>query len=87
MARAARAFNAMQDRVATYMTERMQILAAISHDLQTPITRMRLRVDVMDDDPEGAKLQQDLQEMQRSSKRASPRADDARHHRSLPGRS
>ena len=33
-----------------YMTERMQILAAISHDLQTPITRMRLRVDVMDDE-------------------------------------
>ena len=54
----------MQDRVATYMTERMQILAAISHDLQTPITRMRLRVDVMDDDAQGAKLQQDLQEME-----------------------
>jgi signal transduction histidine kinase len=64
VARAARAFNAMQDRVATYMAERMQILAAISHDLQTPITRMRLRVDVMDDDAQGAKLQQDLQEME-----------------------
>jgi len=64
VARAARAFNAMQDRVATYMTERMQILAAISHDLQTPITRMRLRVDVMDDSAQGAKLQQDLQEME-----------------------
>ncbi|MDE1180507.1 HAMP domain-containing sensor histidine kinase [Paraburkholderia sp.] len=62
--RAARAFNAMQDRIATYMTERMQILAAISHDLQTPITRMRLRVDVMDDDTQGAKLRQDLQEME-----------------------
>jgi len=64
VARAARAFNAMQDRVATYMTERMQILAAISHDLQTPITRMRLRVDVMDDSAQGAKLRQDLQEME-----------------------
>jgi signal transduction histidine kinase len=64
VARAARAFNAMQDRVATYMTERMQILAAISHDLQTPITRMRLRVDVMDNSAEGARLQQDLQEME-----------------------
>ncbi|RKT13836.1 signal transduction histidine kinase [Paraburkholderia sp. RAU2J] len=64
VARAARAFNAMQDRIATYMTERMQILAAISHDLQTPITRMRLRVDVMDDDAQGAKLRQDLQEME-----------------------
>lgn len=62
--RAAKAFNAMQDRVAMYMTQRMQILAAITHDLQTPITRMRLRVDVMDDDATGAKLQQDLQEME-----------------------
>jgi len=65
VARAARAFNAMQDRIAGYMTERLQILAAISHDLQTPITRMRLRVDMMDDDtPQHAKLQQDLQEME-----------------------
>ncbi|SOE95551.1 Signal transduction histidine kinase [Burkholderia sp. D7] len=64
VARAARAFNAMQDRIRLYMTERLQILAAISHDLQTPITRMRLRLDVMDDSPEGAKLQQDLQEME-----------------------
>jgi signal transduction histidine kinase len=64
VARAARAFNAMHDRVKLYMTERLQILAAISHDLQTPITRMRLRVDVMDDDVQGAKLQQDLHEME-----------------------
>ncbi|RFU48511.1 ATP-binding protein [Paraburkholderia sp. DHOC27] len=64
VARAARAFNAMQDRIRMYMTERLQILAAISHDLQTPITRMRLRVDVMDDSAQGAKLQQDLQEME-----------------------
>jgi len=64
VARAARAFNAMQDRIATYMSERMQILAAISHDLQTPITRMRLRVDTMDSEAEAAKLRQDLQEME-----------------------
>ncbi|SAK46540.1 integral membrane sensor signal transduction histidine kinase [Caballeronia hypogeia] len=64
VARAAKAFNAMQDRVSMYMTQRMQILAAITHDLQTPITRMRLRVDVMDDDATGAKLQQDLKEME-----------------------
>ena len=64
VARAARAFNAMQDRIAAYMTERLQILAAISHDLQTPITRMRLRLDLLDDGPHHAKLQQDLQEME-----------------------
>lgn len=64
VSRAARAFNAMQDRIATYMTERLQILAAISHDLQTPITRMRLRVEVMDNELQAGKLRQDLQEME-----------------------
>ncbi|CAN7428509.1 HAMP domain-containing histidine kinase [Trinickia sp. LjRoot230] len=64
VARAARAFNAMQDRIATYTTERMQILASISHDLQTPITRMRLRLDVMDERAESGKLRQDLAEME-----------------------
>jgi signal transduction histidine kinase len=64
VARAAKAFNAMQDRIAIYMAERIQILAAISHDLQTPITRMRLRMDVMDENAQNAKLQQDLQEME-----------------------
>lgn len=61
--RAARAFNAMQRRMAGYLNERMQILAAISHDLQTPITRMRLRVDLMDAGPEADKLRQDLDAM------------------------
>ncbi len=64
VARAARAFNAMQARISGYMAERMQILAAISHDLQTPITRMRLRVDVMDDDTQATRLRQDLLEME-----------------------
>lgn len=64
VARAARAFNAMQKRIATYTAERMQILAAISHDLQTPITRLRLRVDVMDESEQAAKMRQDLLEME-----------------------
>ena len=64
VARAARAFNAMQERIAAHVAERMQILAAISHDLQTPITRMRLRVDQMDDEAQAAKLTQDLREME-----------------------
>lgn len=64
VARAARAFNAMQRRIAGYMTERMQILAAISHDLQTPITRMRMRADMMDDSEQQRKLNQDLKEME-----------------------
>ncbi|MQB45013.1 HAMP domain-containing sensor histidine kinase [Rhizobium sp. ICMP 5592] len=62
---AARAFNAMRDRIAHYLEERVQILAAISHDLQTPITRMRLRADMAEDTPEKDKLVSDLHEIER----------------------
>ena len=62
--RVAAAFNAMQRRIAEQIAERMQILAAISHDLQTPITRMRLRADFLGDSDAKEKLQGDLQEMQ-----------------------
>jgi signal transduction histidine kinase len=65
VAHAARAFNAMRERIAHYLEERVQILAAISHDLQTPITRMRLRADLADDSPEKAKLVNDLGEVER----------------------
>jgi signal transduction histidine kinase len=64
VARAARAFNTMQERIAAYMTERTQILAAISHDLQTPITRMRMRADMMDDEVQREKMNRDLREME-----------------------
>jgi len=64
VARAARAFNAMQDRIAQHLKERLHILASISHDLQTPITRMRLHVEALDESPEQDKLLDDLREME-----------------------
>jgi signal transduction histidine kinase len=64
VARAAAAFNAMQRRIADHVSERIRIVAAISHDLQTPITRMRLRADLLDDDALRRKLHHDLHEMQ-----------------------
>jgi signal transduction histidine kinase len=64
VARAAGAFNLMRRRIAEQVAERIQILAAISHDLQTPITRMRLRADFLCDSDAKEKLQGDLQEMQ-----------------------
>jgi signal transduction histidine kinase len=64
VARAALAFNSMQRRISHYLSERMQLLAAISHDLQTPITRMRLRADLMDDVPLREKFLGDLDAMQ-----------------------
>jgi signal transduction histidine kinase len=64
VARAAVAFNSMQRRIADYLAERIQIIAAVSHDLQTPITRMRLRADLMDDGVQKDKLHNDLNAMQ-----------------------
>jgi signal transduction histidine kinase len=64
VARAAVAFNAMQRRIKDHVAERMRILAAISHDLQTPIARMGLRADLLDDIALREKLHGDLQAMQ-----------------------
>jgi signal transduction histidine kinase len=64
VAQAAAAFNAMQRRIDGHLAERMRILAAVSHDLQSPITRMRLRVDLLDDAELREKLHGDLAAMQ-----------------------
>lgn len=64
VAHAARAVNTLQGRIAAYLKERMQLLAAISHDLQTPITRMKLRVEQMPDSAERESMWSDLNEMQ-----------------------
>ena len=46
--RAARAFNTMQTRLQRFIQDRTQMLAAISHDLRTPITRLRLRAEFVE---------------------------------------
>lgn len=48
---AARAFNTMQDRLQRYLDSRTRVLAAMSHDLKTPLTRLRLQVETTLDDP------------------------------------
>jgi signal transduction histidine kinase len=45
LGRAARAFNTMQDRLQRYLDSRTRVLAAMSHDLKTPLTRLRLQVE------------------------------------------
>jgi signal transduction histidine kinase len=62
--RAARAFNTMQSRLAGYIRDRMRVLAAMSHDLKTPVTRLRLRSELLDDAQLRAKFTADLQEME-----------------------
>ena len=63
VATAARALNALQSRVAAHVSERMQILAAISHDLQTPITRLRLRIESLEETPAQERLLGDVTQL------------------------
>lgn len=61
---AAHAFNTMQMRIKRFISDRTQMLAAISHDLRTPITRLRLRAEFVDDDVQRMKMLSDLDEME-----------------------
>jgi signal transduction histidine kinase len=61
---AARAFNTMQDRLRRYLDSRTRVLAAMSHDLKTPLTRLRLQVETLDDPPLQARIGRELDEME-----------------------
>lgn len=61
---ATQAFNTMQRRLALFIDERTRMLAALSHDLKTPLTRMRLRTELLDDDEARTRFEADLQEME-----------------------
>lgn len=63
--RAIRAFNDMQDRIRRFIEDRTQMLAAISHDLGTPITRLRLRAEFVEDEEQKNKMLADLDEMEK----------------------
>ena len=61
---AARAFNTMQDRLQRYLDSRSRVLAAMSHDLKTPLTRLRLQVEMLDDSAAQARIGKQLDEME-----------------------
>ena len=60
-----RAFNQMHDRLQRFVQDRTRMLAAISHDLRTPITSLRLRAEFVEDEESRAKILETLDEMQR----------------------
>lgn len=62
---AAVAFNEMQARIRKLVAARTQTLAAVSHDLKTPLTRMRLRAEVLVDRAQAEGLVADIREMER----------------------
>ncbi len=60
----AMAFNFMQERVVRFIEDRERMFSAISHDLKTPITRLRLRSELMDDSDTKRKMIGDLEELE-----------------------
>ncbi|HIJ64027.1 MAG TPA: HAMP domain-containing protein [Rhodospirillaceae bacterium] len=80
---AAQAFNRMQARLRRFIDDRTQMFAAISHDLRTPITRLKLRAEFVEDDEQRQKMLADLDEMEGiiSSSLAFARDDAAREAR------
>ena len=62
--RAAVAFNRMQDRLRRFVDDRTMMLAAISHDLRTVLTRLRLRAEFIEDPEQQDKAIADIDEMQ-----------------------
>lgn len=61
--RAAQAFNRMQARIKRLVNERSRALAAVSHDLRTPLTRLRLRTELVDDEKLRDQMAADLDAM------------------------
>jgi len=61
---ATRAFNRMQQRIRRYVSDREHLFSSISHDLKTPITRLRLRAELLEDDVKRDKFNRDLDELE-----------------------
>jgi len=58
-----RAFNVMQDRITRFIQDRTRLLAAISHDLRTPLTSLRLKAELLEDDEIGQQMAATIDEM------------------------
>jgi len=62
---AAIAFMKMRDRIQRQVRQRTQMLAGVSHDLRTPLTRMKLALELLHNDPSVEELKSDVAEMER----------------------
>jgi signal transduction histidine kinase len=64
VATAAIAFNTMASRIRRFVQDRTELLTAIGHDLRTPITRLKLRAEFVDDEEQRGKILADLEELE-----------------------
>ncbi len=62
---AATAFNIMRERIRRQISQRTEMLAGVSHDLRTPLTRMKLQIAMLGDTTEAAELKADVEEMEK----------------------
>ncbi|MCW8328752.1 ATP-binding protein [Photobacterium sp. SDRW27] len=80
---ATQAFNRMQLRLRRYIDDREHLFSAISHDLKTPITRLRLRAELIDDEAKIDKFNRDLDELEMMVKGALQTVKDTDLHENL----
>lgn len=80
---ATRAFNRMQMRLGRHIEDRERLFSAISHDLKTPITRLRIRSELIEDDQRGLKFNRDLDELELMVKGALQTVKDTDIHENL----
>ena len=76
----ARAFNNMQQSIRHYMNDRKQLFSGISHDLKTPITRLRLRTEMLDDEQDRDDFSNDLDHLEMMVKSALQNLSDTDIH-------
>ena len=62
--RAAQAFITMRERIERHITQRTEMLAGVSHDIKTPLTRLKLALAMMPDDADTAPMRADIAEME-----------------------
>lgn len=81
--RTARAFNEMQARIQGYLVDRERLFLGISHGLKTPIMRLKLRTELLDDDTLRAEFHEDLDDLDVMVKAALQSVKDTDIHENL----